>query len=63
MTELHPILTGLRGVTFEYGNDIDSTLPLGRGEQVLAWASYETADCAVRIPVVVALDPGELSFW
>jgi hypothetical protein len=63
MTELHPILTGLRGVSFEYGNDIDSTLPLGRGEQVLAWASHETADCAVRIPVVVALDPGELSFW
>jgi hypothetical protein len=62
-TEFHPIMVGLRGVSFEYGNDIDSTLPLGKGERVLAWASHEMPGCAVRIPVVVALDPDELLPW
>jgi hypothetical protein len=59
-TEFHPIMTGLQGVTFEYGNDIDSTVPLGRGERVLAWATHEMPGCVVRTPVVVALEPDEL---
>jgi hypothetical protein len=62
-TESHPIMTGLQGVSFEYGNDIDSTVPLGKGERVLAWAAHETPGCVVRIPVVIALEPGELMPW
>jgi hypothetical protein len=62
-SEPHPIMTGLRGVTFEYGNDIDTTVPLGKGERVLAWATHEARGCDERIPVVVALDPDGLWHW
>lgn len=61
--EAHPIMTGLQGLTFEYGNDIDSTVPLGKGERVLAWATHENLGCVVRTPVVVALEPDELMPW
>jgi hypothetical protein len=40
-TASHPVIAGLEGLSFEYGNDIDHTRPLGLGEQVLASASFE----------------------
>jgi hypothetical protein len=59
----HPILTGLGGLAFEYGNDIDHSVPLERGEEVLAWARFSRGSCSVETPVVVALDPDALLAW
>lgn len=59
----HPILRGLEGLDFEYGNDIDHSVPLGRGEQVLAWGRFARGSCEVETPVVVALDPDALLVW
>jgi hypothetical protein len=59
----HPILAGLAGHAFEYGNDIDHSVPLDRGEQVLAWARFSRGSCSVETPVVVALDPDALVAW
>ena len=53
----HPIAAGLEGLSFQYGNDIDLTRGINKGEQVVAWASYETRSCALRTPAIVALDP------
>ena len=53
----HPMIVGLEQLSFEYGNDIDLTRPANHGEQVLAWASYETRSCVLRTPAIVALDP------
>src|SRR5690606_32547173 len=59
----HPIAAGLETLAFEYGNDIDLTRPLDKGERVLAWASFSTDTCEVRTPAVVALEPDELLAW
>jgi hypothetical protein len=59
----HRMIQGLEGVSFPYGNDIDLSRPLDKGEQVLAWAEYETDSCVVRTPAVVALDPDMLLPW
>jgi hypothetical protein len=63
ITDPHPMAAGLEGKAFEYGNDIDLTRPLGKGEQVLAWANFTTDTCEVRTPVVVALEPDDLLAW
>jgi len=57
----HPLTIGLAGESFTYGNDIDLTRPLDAGEQVLAWATFETRSCVVRTPAIVALDPDLLA--
>ncbi len=62
-TGTHPILRALGGHSFEYGNDIDHSVPLGRGEKVFAWASFESGDCQVETPVVIGLDPDSLLAW
>jgi hypothetical protein len=62
-TNPHPMAEGLERVTFEYGNDIDLTRPLGKGEQVLAWASFNSETCETRTPVIVALEPDDLLAW
>ncbi len=62
-TGAHPVLRGLEGLNFEYGNDIDHSIPLVRGEKVLAWASVERGNCLVETPVVVALDPEFMLAW
>ena len=59
----HPMLAGLEQLEFKYGNDIDLTRALNKGEQVLAWAEYETQSCVVRTPAIVALDPELLLAW
>jgi hypothetical protein len=59
----HPISAGIEGLTFMYAGDIDLTVPLGKGEQVVAWASYTKGDCDVRTPAVVALEPDLLVAW
>ncbi|MFV8755266.1 hypothetical protein ACNOYE_32350 [Nannocystaceae bacterium ST9] len=59
----HPILRGLEGMNFEYGNDIDHSVPLGKGENVLAWGYVKRTGCQVKTPVVVALEPDELLAW
>ena len=57
----HPLTLDLAGKSFEYGNDIDLTRGVNAGEEVLAWATYETQSCVVRTPALVALDPDLLS--
>ncbi|HVI00998.1 MAG TPA: hypothetical protein VM869_19910 [Enhygromyxa sp.] len=59
----HPMAAGLELLSFPYGNDIDHTRPLGKGERVLAWASLKTDTCEVRTPAVVALEPDDLLAW
>jgi hypothetical protein len=59
----HPMLAGLAGADMLYGDDIDHAQPLDRGEQVLAWASFEYENCKVRTPAVVALEPDDLLAW
>ena len=54
---------GKNMTVFEYGNDIDLTRPLDKGEQVLAWAEYETTSCVVRTPAILALDPELMLPW
>lgn len=58
----HPITNGITPTTFWYGDDIDYTLPLSEGENVIAWA--ESGDnvgidksCVSRRPVIVTYEP------
>ena len=37
----HPVVAGIEGVTFFYGDDIDTTEPAHTNETVLAWATVE----------------------
>jgi hypothetical protein len=53
----HPIVAALEGLTFTYGDDIDTTTPSGDGEHVVAWARVAgKEDCALK-PAIVAYDP------
>jgi hypothetical protein len=57
--EERPILPGLEGLSFLYGDDIDTATPVGEGEQMLAWATVEgVADCEPK-PVIVGFTPGQ----
>lgn len=55
----HPVISGLQGQTFTYGDDIDHSVPLGQGEEVLAWATLDGDDgsCTDRSPVVITFGP------
>lgn len=55
----HPILNGIDGTTFMYGDDIDFTRPLGNGEMVLARANLGYNACREDRPVLVGWDPGD----
>ena len=55
----HPLIDGLAGTSFLYGDDIDRTHPRGEGERVLAWATLADGTCDVVVPTIVALDPNE----
>lgn len=50
------IVAGIEGTSFMYGDDIDNTVALNQGEEVLAWASASWGNCA-KIPVIVAYEP------
>lgn len=54
----HPVIAGLEGITFRYGDDIDTSIPIQEGEVVLAWTSK--VDICNNVcdpkPVIIALD-------
>lgn len=55
----HPVVEGLAGQSFTYGDDIDRSVPLHQGEEVLAWATLDGDDgsCGERSPVVITFGP------
>ncbi|MCP4448035.1 MAG: hypothetical protein GY811_22275 [Myxococcales bacterium] len=55
----HPVIDGLHGESFTYGDDVDRSVPLGQGEEVLAWATLDGDDgsCMDRSPVVITFGP------
>ncbi len=57
--DAHPVIDGLQGQSFTYGDDIDHSVPLAQGEEVLAWATLDGDDgsCEMRSPVVVTFGP------
>lgn len=57
--QAHPVIAGLEGLQFLYGDDIDTSTPLRKGEVVLAWAtvSPKTYCLCSKKPVIVAYDP------
>lgn len=58
VTHFHPVIDGLEGISFAYGDDIDTSNPIHEDEIVLAWTSrVDICDdiCAPK-PVIVALE-------
>lgn len=56
-TGSHPVLEGLEGTSFLYGDDIDTATLADDGGEVLAWATVEgKSDCA-RKPVMTVYTP------
>lgn len=53
ITGAHPVVAGLEGVTFSYGDDIDTTTASGTGETVLALA---TVGDNPKKPVITAYE-------
>lgn len=55
----HPVIAGLQGESFTYGDDIDHSRPLGQGEEVLAWATLDgdQGSCREQSPVVITFGP------
>lgn len=57
----HPLLSGLENKSFKYHNDIDHSVSLMLGAEVVATGEVKTADCSVETPAVVAIDPLKVS--
>lgn len=55
----HPVVAGLDGLPWMYGDDIDRAAPRGEGERVAAWARFEKGSCAVQTPAIVVFDPAD----
>jgi hypothetical protein len=55
-TATHPVIEGLEGTSFLYGDDIDKSEPLD-GTEVVAWATVESKPGCERRPVVTAFTP------
>jgi hypothetical protein len=55
--EGHPLLEGLEGATFGYGDDIDQSSPTGTGEVILGEARLSSGACTAVRPVVSAYAP------
>ncbi len=53
----HPVLNGLGGSSFLYGNDIDLSYPRGEGEVVLATATVSGDSACPERSVIVGYDP------
>lgn len=53
----HPLVAGLAGTSFLYGNDIDATVPRDEGETVLAWSTLDGDDACAPVPVIVGWQP------
>ncbi|MBN2197090.1 MAG: VWA domain-containing protein [Polyangiaceae bacterium] len=55
--QAQPILAGIEGSSFLYGDDIDTATPVAEGAEVVAWATVEGAtDCPAK-PVITAFTP------
>jgi hypothetical protein len=52
-TNGHALVAGIAGEVFRYGNDIDTTEPADIGESVVAWATVEGTNYALK-PAVAA---------
>jgi hypothetical protein len=55
-SDTHPVIEGLEGVTFLYGDDIDKAEALD-GTEVVAWATVESKASCARRPVITAFTP------
>ncbi len=56
----HPILRGIEGTSFLYGDDIDTASLLDPATTVLAWATADGAKDCARKPVITAYTPKPL---
>jgi len=56
-SDAHPVIAGLEGQSFLYGDDIDSAVARGEGETVLATATLDGGGGCDTVPVVVAWEP------
>ena len=54
----HPVLADLEGVSFLYGDDIDTATLADDGGEVLAWATVEGKSDCERKPVITVFTPG-----
>ena len=50
----HPILDGIAGHTFLYGDDIDTTAPAHVNEEILGWATVDGTNGIPTKPVIAA---------
>jgi hypothetical protein len=55
-SDAHPVIEGLEGTSFLYGDDIDKSEALD-GTEVVAWATVENKPNCARRPVVTAFTP------
>jgi hypothetical protein len=55
--ETHPIIAGVEGASFLYGDDIDTTTPVMDATEVLAWASVDGRNGCRPKPVITAFSP------
>lgn len=55
-SETHPVIAGLEGHTFLYGDDIDKSVQLDNTE-VVAWATVEGKSSCEKRPVITAFTP------
>lgn len=53
----HPLLEGIENATFMYGDDIDMSVPIGQGEQILGLANLPGGRCRNERPVISAFAP------
>ncbi len=56
-SDAHPVIAGLEGQTFLYGDDIDTSVARGEGETVLATATLDGGVGCDTVPVVLAWEP------
>ena len=54
--ETHPVIEGLEGASFLYGDDIDKSVALD-GTEVVAWATVEGKASCEKRPVITAFTP------
>ncbi len=55
-SETHPVIEGLEGASFLYGDDIDKSVALD-GTEVVAWATVEGKASCEKRPVITAFTP------
>jgi hypothetical protein len=53
----HPVITGIEGVSFLYGDDIDTATPVAENTEVVAWATVDGSSGCPAKPVVTVFTP------